>query len=206
MSEQEPDTHGWLRIPARRGVATRLGRGECITVNNQSGTQVVDTWAFAMDDMAEYLSMEHSRVALCRLVPRVGDTLVSNRRSAMLAWIADTTDGAHDTLMAACDSHRYRLLGAVGYHDNCTDNLHAAIAALGLRSAHTPSPLNLFMNVPWRPDGGLEFAAPRCAPGQYVTLRAEQDLIVAFSACPQDMNAINGGMSRDALYCIGPAA
>ena len=62
------------------------------------------------------------------------------------------------------------------------------------------------MNVPWRPDGGLEFAAPRCAPGQYVTLRAEQDLIVAFSACPQDMNAINGGMSRDALYCIGPAA
>jgi uncharacterized protein YcgI (DUF1989 family) len=183
-----------------------LGRGECITVNNHSGTQVVDTWAFARDDMAEYLSMEHSRVALCRLVPRVGDTLVSNRRRAMLTWIADTTDGAHDTLMAACDLQRYRMLGAVGYHDNCTDNLHAAIATLGLCSAHTPSPLNLFMNVPWRPDGGLEFGAPRCAPGQYVTLRAEQDLIVAFSACPQDMNAINGGISRDALYRMGPVS
>ena len=63
----------------------------------------------------------------------------------------DTSRGDHDTLMAACDSERYILLGVKEYHDNCTDNLFAAMQALGLTPPECPSPLNLFMNIPWTP-------------------------------------------------------
>ena len=65
--------------------------------------------------------------------------------------------------------------------------------ALGLTPPEVPSPLNLFMNIPWAADGRLAFAAPpRPVPGGYVRLRAEMDLVIAFSACPQDILPING--------------
>ena len=50
--------------------------------------------------------------------------------------------------------------GVEGHHDNCTDNLFAGMAALGLTPPEVPSPLNLFMNIPWAADGTLGFAAP----------------------------------------------
>ena len=43
----------------------------------------------------------------------------------------DTSPGIHDTLIAACDDYRYGLLGCKEYHENCTDNLFAADAAIG---------------------------------------------------------------------------
>ncbi|RUX34939.1 urea carboxylase-associated family protein, partial [Mesorhizobium sp. M7A.F.Ca.CA.002.11.2.1] len=106
--------------------------------------------------------------------------------------IQDTSGGVHDTLIAACDRYRYQQLGHVGHHDNCTDNLAAALGALGLTSSETPSPLNLFMNIPVRKDGSVSFEAPVSGPGSYVSMRAEMDLIIAFSACPQDLIPVNG--------------
>jgi uncharacterized protein YcgI (DUF1989 family) len=94
--------------------------------------------------------------------------------------------------MAACDDYRYGLLGCTEYHDNCTDNLWAGMYALGLTPPQTPSPLNLFMNIPWTEEGRLSFDPPRTRPGDYVVLRAEMDVVVAFSACPQDILPING--------------
>ena len=73
----------------------------------------------------------------------------------------------HDTLIAACDRYRYAFLGVEGHHDNCTDNLFAGLAELGLVPPEVPSPLNLFMNIPWTADGTLGFAAPpRPVPGR----------------------------------------
>ena len=186
-----------LRVPARQGAAARVNKGQIIKVVNTSGKQVVDTWAFNTLDLQEHLSMEHSRVSMCKLVPAVGDTLTTNRRRPMVHVLEDTTPGDHDTLMAACDLRRYELLGAAGYHDNCTDNLHKALAALGLSSPVTPSPLNLFMNVSWTSDGGLRFERPTSEAGQYVSLRAEMDLVIVFSTCPQDMTPINDMKSTD---------
>jgi uncharacterized protein len=190
------------RLPARQGIAAKAGRGQIIRIINSSGKQVVDTWAFSMHDVNEHLSMEHSRVALGKLVPAVGDTLVSNGRRPMLALVEDSTAGAHDTLMAACDARRYELLGARGYHDNCTDNLKTALRAIGLSSSTTPCPLNLFMNVPWRPDGALTFERPTSEAGQHVALRAEMDLIIVLSACPQDMIPVNDMKSADVHFSI----
>src|SRR5882757_8242752 len=202
MESISPDRSDWQRIPARRGVAAKAGHGQVIKVINTSGKQVVDTWAFNADDFDEHLSMEHSRVALMKLVPAVGDALVTNHRRPILSFVEDTTAGIHDMLMAACDVYRYELLGAIRYHDNCTDNLRNALQAIGLRSKTTPSPLNLFMNVPWADDGKLAYVRPTSEAGQYVCLRAVMDLIVVFSSCPKDMIPVNGMRSTNAHFTI----
>ena len=181
-----------ITIPARRGKATFVDQGASIKVINTYGSQVVDTFAFVANKITEFMSMEHSRPYFMGLRPRVGDVLVTNKRRPILTLVEDTTPGVHDTLMAACDSYRYGLLGVTGYHDNCTDNLSAAMQALGLREPETPAPLNLFMNIPWTEDGTLSWEEPVSEPGDYVVLRAEIDLVIAFSACPQDILPING--------------
>ena len=181
-----------ITIPARRGKAAFVSAGQTVRVVNTHGQQVVDTWAFSREDITEFMSMEHSRTALERIMPTVGQAMVSNRRRPILTLVEDTSGGIHDTLLAACDRYRYELLGCEEYHDNCTDNLAAALAELGLTPPETPSPWNLFMNIPVGADGEVSFEPPVSEAGDYVTLRAEMDCVVAFSACPQDVVPING--------------
>lgn len=181
-----------LTIPARRGKAARLSKGQSIKIINTHGTQVVDTWAFNAEDLTEFMSMEHLRAYLERIFPHAGDPLVTNRRRPILTFVEDTSPGIHDTLMAACDDYRYRLLNCKEYHDNCTGNLYAGMEALGLRPAECPSPLNLWMNIPVDDDGKTQWGIPVSKPGDYVVFRAEWDCVVAMSACPQDILPING--------------
>jgi uncharacterized protein YcgI (DUF1989 family) len=185
-----------IEIPARKGKAARIRKSQRIKVMNTKGQQVVDTWAFNAEDLSEFMSMEHSRVAIARIIPAIGDSLVTNRRRPILTFLEDTSGGTHDTLFAACDRWRYEALGCKEYHDNCTDNLAAGLAALGLAPPETPAPLNLFMNIPVIDGNRVEVRPPVSTPGSYVTLRAEMDCIVAFSACPQDMLPINGPEMR----------
>lgn len=179
-------------VPARKGKATRLDRGERLRLVNTHGRQVVDTWAFNRDDIAEFMSMEHTRAHLQKILPTTGDTLYSNRRRPLLSFVEDTSGGIHDTLIAACDARRYELLGVAGHHDSCADNLRAALAELGLAPPEIPAPLNMFMNIPVGPDGAISFAPSIAGVGSHVVLRAEFDLVVVFSACPQDIVPING--------------
>ena len=181
-----------ITIPVRRGKAAYLKQGQHIRVINTHGQQVIDTWAFNREDLSECMSMEHSRTALGSIMVHVGDALVTTRRRPILRLVEDTSPGVHDTLLAACDRYRYERLGCTDYHDNCTDNLAAALDELGLAAPKTPSPWNLFMHIPVQPDGGLSFESPVSQPGDYVLLRAEMDCVIAFSACPQDMVPING--------------
>jgi uncharacterized protein len=194
-----------ITVPARRAAAARIAKGQTIEIINTHGSQVVDTWAFAADDIAEFMSMEHSRAAFRHITPRTGDVFVTNRRRPILAVVADTTPGVHDTLIAACDRYRYEQLGATAYHDNCTDNLAAALGALGLTPPETPCPLNLFQNTPVVANGDIDYRPPVTMPNQSITLRAECDLIVVFSACPQDMLPTNGVdcTPTDAHFRIG---
>ncbi len=181
-----------ISIPARRGKAVLVDQGQSVRVINTHGQQVVDTWAFRRGDLTEFMSMEHSRTSLGRIMPLVGESMVTNRRQPILTLVDDTSGGIHDTLLAACDRYRYKLLGCEGYHDNCTDNLAAALAELGLTPPETPSPWNLFMNIPVAPDGSVSFEPPVSRPGDHVTLRAQMDCVVVFSTCPQDIVPING--------------
>ena len=185
-----------ITIPARSGKAAYAEAGQRIKVINTHGQQVVDTWAFRRDNLKEFMSMEHSRPNFMRIRPRVGESFFSNQRRPILTVVEDTSGGVHDTLMAACDNPRYGLLGCTEYHDNCTDNLSAGMKELGLEEPETPSPLNLFMNIPWTPDGELSWEEPVSTPGSYILLKAEMDLVIAFSACPQDILPINGRVGK----------
>lgn len=184
-----PDRH---LIPARKGSAARIAKGQTLRVINTHGSQVVDFWAFNAADLGECMSMEHSRAAIGKIIPAEGDTLVTNKRRAILTVVEDASPGVHDTLIASCDRYRYEQLGCKGFHDNCTDNLGAALQALGLQRVVHPCPFNLFMNIPVTDGIGISFEAPLGNPGDSILFRAEMDAVVAFSACPQDMLPING--------------
>jgi uncharacterized protein YcgI (DUF1989 family) len=181
-----------VQIPARKGKAAAVKAGQKIRVVNTHGEQVVDTWAFNRADLNEFMSMEHSRASLLRVRPKVGDALYTNKRRPILTLVEDSSPGIHDTVIAACDRWRYIELGVMGFHDSCTDNLAAALKELGLKPPETPSPLNLWMNIPIGLDGRLSFEPPVSKKGDYVVFRAEMDMVMAFSACPQDILPING--------------
>ncbi len=181
-----------LTLPARRGKAFTLSKGQQVELINTHGRQVVDTWAFNAGDLSEFLSTEHTRSCLEKLIPQVGDSLYSNRRRPILSVVADSSPGVHDLLLSACDAERYRLLGHQGAHDNCADNLKAALAELGLAVPALPSPWNVFENVVIGPGGSLEIEAPPVEPGQSLTFRLEMDAVVVFSVCPMDLVPTNG--------------
>jgi len=189
-------------VPARKGRACRLSSGQAIKIINTHGHQVVDTWAFSAEDLHEFMSMEHLRPTIGTIFPRKGHDLITNRRRTILHFEEDTSPGVHDTLFAACDDYRYGLLGCTEYHENCTDNLKAALRQIGLEVREVPSPLNLWMNIPLNKDGTTGWGEPLSKAGDYVVLRARMDCIIAMSACPQDMLPINAGNPVEAHYQI----
>ncbi len=183
-------------IPAGHGHAFRLAAGQRLRVATIEGGQVVDTWALALPDLDEWLSMEHTRGRLLALSPQVGDDLFSSRRRPILRLVEDTSPGVHDTLIAACDRERYAQLGHEGLHRNCADNFNEALADLGYGVQPLPAPLNLFMNIPVSSIGRLSFEPSPARPGDVVTLEAVTDVVVVLSACPQDLVPINGTAMR----------
>lgn len=179
-------------LPARQGRAVRLEAGQYLTIVNIHGTQVCDFWTLAADDLRECLSMPHQHGVHSRITIRAGDTLMSNRRKALMTLVDDTSPGQHDTVVAACDVYRYRQLGAAHYHDNCTDNFRMALKAIAIEPGEIPAPLNIWMNTPVGSDGAISWLPPTSRPGDRVVLRAERAVIAVMSACPQDMVPING--------------
>lgn len=178
-------------VRARYGHLVRLLAGEIMEVINTHGTQVADTWAFNAATPTEFMSMAHTRSVNSRLWPQVGQSFVSIRRRPMLCLLEDTSPGDHDTLLCACNAAIYTELGCTDYHRSCEDNLHETLAAAGHDMPFTPAPMNLFMNVGIAPDGSIIRRSPSSQPGDKIVFRAEMDLIVVLSACPQDITPIN---------------
>jgi uncharacterized protein YcgI (DUF1989 family) len=187
---------GPSRVVAGTGRAFQVPAGYLAEIATPAGSQVADTWAFALPELDEFLSTEHTRSCLDHLAPRVGEAFYSNRRRPILTIVEDTSPGCHDLLMSACDVGRYTLLGHRGYHANCIDNLGAALHELGLQAPELPSPVNVFENVTIGTDGTLHIEPPRVRPGESLTLRAEMDLVLVVSACPMDIVLTNGSDRR----------
>ena len=183
-------------IPGADHGSVRLSVGESVKIINIEGSQVVDLWAFVESDVSEFLSTEHTRSCLQKLIPSVGDSLFSNRRCELLVITEDTSPGIHDMLLSACDQRRYELLGHVGYHKNCVDNLRETMIGAGHQVQEIPSPFNLFENVTVDADGGLQIDPPLVQADQSITLKAQVPVIVALSACPMDIALTNGPDKR----------
>ena len=179
---------------AREGRAVRVEAGGRFRIVDLEGGQVADTWAFVAGDPGEYHSAQHTRVHAGRLFPRPGEQFVTTTRRPILTLEEDATPGIHDMLCAACDPARYRGLGVEGWHASCEENLQRALEAVGVDPPRfAPQPINLFMNTPALPDSTIDWRPAPTRAGDHVVMRAELDLILAVSACPQDIVRINDG-------------
>lgn len=182
-----------VRVPGSEGRAVMVRSGEQFLVVDAEGGQVGDLFAFAADDLREFASAEHTRVAIAKLFPRPGDPVMTNRRRPILYVTGDTSPGRHDMLYAACDPARYALLGAGPAHRSCAGNLQEALHAHGHEVSAVPQPLNVFMDVRVQPDGSLVSHPASSRPGDYIAFRAAQDCLVVLSSCPMDVVPISSG-------------
>src|ERR1700681_70394 len=178
-------------VPAGAGRAVWVRRGEHLRILDVEGGQVGDLFAFAGADPGEYLSASHTRTSTSRLFPRIGEQFITNRRRPILTLVADTSPGVHDMLIAACDPQRYRMLGVTG-HACCADNVHNALAQMGLTTDAVPQPVNVFMNITVGTEGDLSWLPAVSRPGEAVTFTAVVGCAEAASASLMDLNAING--------------
>jgi uncharacterized protein YcgI (DUF1989 family) len=178
-------------VPAGAGRAVRVRHGEHVRVIDVEGGQVGDLFAFAAGDPAEHLSASHTRTSTGRLFPLIGEQFVTTLRRPILTLVDDTSPGVHDMLIAACDPARYQALG-VEEHASCAANLHGALGQIGMSVDVVPQPVNVFMNIPVGADGELSWLPATSRPGDALTLTAEMDCVVVVSACPMDLNVING--------------
>ncbi|MDB5957746.1 urea amidolyase associated protein UAAP2 [Ramlibacter sp.] len=181
-------------IPAGEPWLRRLARGQVLRIVDLEGNQAVDTVFFHAEDPAEHYSLTHTIQAQGSLYLGVGTRIMSSEGRPMLTIVADTC-GRHDTLGGACscESNTVRYALEKRPMHSCRDNYMAALGAgnTGLGKRHVASNINFFMNVPVTPEGGLTFEDGISAPGKYVELRAEMDVTVLISNCPQLNNPCN---------------
>lgn len=194
-----------VMVPPSTARGVVVPAGSAFRVVDVEGGQVGDLFAFVADDPAEHLSAAHTRGHVDRLFPVPGEAFVSTRRRPLLELVADDSPGAHDMLIPACDAARYDALGAPG-HASCAANLRAVLDEHGVASDVVPQPVNLFMDIPVAADGSLSWEPATTRPGDGVTLRALDRLLIVLSACPQDLVHINGGQPTPlAIHLLGDA-
>jgi len=200
-------------LPAGEPWMHTVRKGQIFRIVDLEGNQAVDTLFYKASDLTERYSATHTIQAQRALYLTVGTQLMSSEGRAMLTIVADTC-GRHDTLGGACscESNTVRYALEKRHMHSCRDNFMLAIARYAeahpspLGAEVNPAPLggapvfgkrdvvsniNFFMNVPVTPEGQLTFEDGISAPGKYVEMRAEMDVIVLVSNCPQLNNPCN---------------
>lgn len=170
-------------IPPRSGVAFRLNKGQRLRVIDPQGEQVSDLLAFNAHDTAEVISSGRTLDYASKLFLSTGDPLYSNRSNVMLRILEDTV-GRHDFLLTPCSKDTFRIIyGDTNPHRGCFGNLAEALEPYGIGEDQIPTAFNIFMNVVVAGDGALTVEPPLSRAGDHVLFEAEQDLIVALTAC-----------------------
>ena len=91
-----------------------------------------------------------------------------------------------------CSEELNRIRYGVPGTRNCRDNFTMALASHGFNPRQIPNAFVPFMRVEVEPDGSMEIKEPTSRAGDFYDLRAEMDLLVAVSNCPQERNPCNG--------------
>jgi len=181
-------------LPAGEPWLHRVKKGQVLRILDLEGNQAVDTLFYNAHDTAERYSANDTLRAQGNIYLTTGSQLLSNDGNVMLTIVADTC-GRHDTLGGACasESNTVRYALEKRFMHSCRDNYLLALAEsdTDMTKRDLVSNVNFFMNVPVTPSGGLSFADGISAPGKYVELRAEMDLYVLISNCPQINNPCN---------------
>ena len=161
-------------VPARAPWLHHLAAGQTLHIVDLEGNQAVDFLLYSSADDSERYSAQDTVAAQGNLFLRAGTVLRSNEGRAMMTILATSVD-YHDTIGGAC-----------------VENFLEANLTEGRNKRDIVSNINFFMNVPVEEDGALGIVDGISAPGLTVDLRAEMDLIVVVSNCPQINNPCNG--------------
>ncbi|PIJ59009.1 urea carboxylase [Erwinia sp. OLMDLW33] len=181
-------------IPAGEPYLFEVKKGQTVRLHDLEGNQAVDTLFYSAANPRERYDAQRTLRRQNNAYLTNGSVLYSNLGNPLLTIVADTC-GRHDTLGGACaqESNTVRYHADKRYMHSCRDNFLCACIHDGrLHKRDIAANINFFMNVPVTPEGGLTFADGISAAGKYVELRAECDVIVLISNCPQLNNPCNG--------------
>ena len=180
-------------VPARAPWLHHVSKGEVLRIVDVEGNQAVDFLIYSAADDAQRYSAQDTVAAQGNLFLRAGTVLLSNDGHPMMT-IADSAVEYHDTIGGACscESNTLRYGNHTKSQHACVDNFLEANLTQGRGKRDMVSNINFFMNVPVEDDGTLGIVDGISAPGLTVDLRAEMDVIVVVSNCPQSNNPCNG--------------
>jgi uncharacterized protein len=196
VSSRQPDTaHYRHSIGAGSYWMYVVKKGETLRLVDVEGNQAADTLFYNADNPTERYSATDTLREQGNVYIGVDTVIRSDLCRAMLTVVADTV-GRHDTLGGACatESNTVRYALEKKTMHACRDSYLLALAEneqYGLDKRDIAHNINFFMNVPVTPEGGLTFADGVSGPGKYVELRAEMNVIVLISNCPQLNNPCN---------------
>jgi len=180
-------------IPARAPWSHVVHAGQLMRVIDIEGNQAADCIFYNASDTAERYSASETLVAQNNLFLTVGSVLMSTEGRPMLTIISDNV-GRHDTIAGACscESNTLRYGHHTKHQHACAENFIIELARHGMGKRDQVGNINWFMNVPVMDDGTLGIVDGISAPGKFVELRAEMDVLAVISNCPQINNPCNG--------------
>tara|TARA_E500000075_G_C6856081_1_gene252471 strand:- start:26 stop:664 length:639 start_codon:yes stop_codon:yes gene_type:complete len=194
-SELDPQSAGHTQvIDAGDHWMHCLEKGQVLRILDLEGNQAVDTLFYNADDPADRYSASDTIQGQGKLYLTTGSKLLSQRKTHLLTITADTC-GRHDTLGGACsrESNTMRYSLDKEHLHACRDSFLRGLQdwSPDLGKRDLPCNINFFMNVPVTPEGQLTFEDGISAPGRYVEMRAETNLLCLISNCPQINNPCN---------------
>ena len=180
-------------VDARAAWSGVVPTGHTLRIVDLGGNQAVDCLLYNANDPTERYSA-HDTVAAQRNIFLVEGTQLMSNEGAPMMTITATTCAYHDTIGGACsrESNTLRYGHHTGHQHACVDNFLDEGMRHGLTKRDLVSNINWFMNVPVGDDGTLGIVDGISAPGLYVDVRAEMDVLVLISNCPQINNPCNG--------------
>lgn len=179
-------------VPARAPWAHHVKQGETLRIVDLEGNQAVDFLIYSAADDSERYSAQDTVAAQGNLFLREGTRLLSNEGRSLMTITGSAVE-YHDTIGGACSCESNTL--RYGHHTKsqhaCVENFLEANLWEGRGKRDIVSNINFFMNVPVEADGALGIVDGISAPGLTVDLRADVDVIVVVSNCPQINNPCN---------------
>jgi urea carboxylase-associated protein 1 len=182
-----------VTVEAGDGFVGVIPAGGSFRIVDLCGNQAVDTLFYDAADISNrYSAMDTIREQQAVYLT-AGSRLISANLDVLATITADTC-GRHDTVGGACaqESNVIRYGEQTRHQHACRQTFLHYGAQVGVGQRELGHNINFFMNVPVTGAGGLCFADGVSAPGKYVEVRAERDVIVLISNCPQLNNPCNG--------------
>ena len=181
-----------LTLAARAPWSGILRSGQILRLIDLEGQQAVDALFYNADKPTERYSPQDTLLEQGSAYIGLGTQLLSDEGRVLVTVVADSC-GRHDTSAGACscEANTVRFGHHTRYMHACRENFLLELGRYGLGKRDIGGNANFFMNVPISATGDLAIAEGLSAPGAYVDLRAEMDVLVVFSNCPQVNNPCN---------------